>query len=77
MTSEPLGIEEERRLAAHCRKKIAELPTMPVAVSEMTPNEYAIFESLAAMCGLVRFLSDYLDPEQRAAIKASGLLGDI
>jgi hypothetical protein len=63
--SKPLGLHKERELAKHLRKQLASIPKMPMAVTEMTPNEYALFESLAKVIGTLQFVSDYIDPVTR------------
>jgi hypothetical protein len=58
--------DEQKRLSDHCRKQLASLPQMPVAVSDMTANELFLFQEFAApLCGLLHFLADYLDPDLR------------
>jgi hypothetical protein len=52
----PLSRPNLERLYDELNRFIEETPVMPVPVSEMTANEYALFEQLARACGIMLYL---------------------
>jgi hypothetical protein len=58
--TELLGSAELERTRKGIERILASTPQMPMAVTDMTPNEYALFEQLTRCLGMVQYLGHRL-----------------